>query len=106
ECVLLHLCVRVFACTLFLADSLMYTERLPIQLFFVMKKSPRKKAILIFTGGMLLLASLALGITKARSVITKRNASANNTRLNEMPRVILWAWERPTDLRFINPRET
>jgi hypothetical protein len=84
----------------------MYTERLPIQLFFVMKKSPRKKAILIFTGGTLLLASLALGITKARSVITKRNASANNTRLNEMPRVILWAWERPTDLRFINPRET
>jgi hypothetical protein len=23
-----------------------------------------------------------------------------------MPRVVLWAWERPTDLRFINPRET
>lgn len=83
----------------------MYTERLPVQLFFVMKKSTSKKAILVFTGGTLLLSSLALGITKARSVITKRNASANNTRLNEMPRVILWAWERPTDLRFINPRE-
>jgi hypothetical protein len=23
-----------------------------------------------------------------------------------MPRVMLWAWERPTDLRFINPMET
>ena len=28
------------------------------------------------------------------------------TRLDRMPRVILWAWERPTDLRFINPKET
>ncbi|MFS8086170.1 MAG: hypothetical protein ACMG6H_11125 [Acidobacteriota bacterium] len=54
---------------------------------------------------MLLLASLALGFTRARSVINRR-ASAVNDRLNKMPSVILWAWERPTDLRFINPRET
>jgi predicted DNA-binding antitoxin AbrB/MazE fold protein len=84
----------------------MYTERLPIQLFFVMKKSTSKKAILVFTSATVLLASLAIGLTKARSIISRRNSVAINTRLNEMPRVILWAWERPTDLRFINPRET
>jgi hypothetical protein len=28
------------------------------------------------------------------------------TRLERLPRVMLWAWERPTDLRFINPKET
>jgi hypothetical protein len=27
------------------------------------------------------------------------------TRLERLPRVMLWAWERPTDLRFINPKE-
>jgi hypothetical protein len=26
-------------------------------------------------------------------------------RMNDLPRVILWAWERPEDLRFINPQE-
>ncbi len=36
--------------------------------------------------------------------MNRRNATA--TRLERMPRVMLWAWERPTDLRFINPRET
>jgi predicted DNA-binding antitoxin AbrB/MazE fold protein len=84
----------------------MYTERLPIQLFFVMKNFTSKRALLVFTGATVLLASLAIGLTKARSLIGKRNTPAINTRLNEMPRVILWAWERPTDLRFINPRET
>jgi hypothetical protein len=31
---------------------------------------------------------------------------ATATRLERLPRVMLWAWERPTDLRFINPKET
>ena len=54
----------------------------------------------------LLLASLALAFTKARSVFSKRTAAVTITRSDQMPRVILWAWERPVDLRFINPRET
>ncbi len=54
----------------------------------------------------LLLASLALAFTKARSVFSKRTAAVTTTRSDQMPRVILWAWERPVDLRFINPRET
>src|SRR6266849_117486 len=53
----------------------------------------------------LLLASLALSFTKARSVFSKRTAGVTITRSDQMPRVILWAWERPVDLRFINPRE-
>jgi len=84
----------------------MYTEPLPVQLFFFMNQSSRKKAILVFTGVTVLLASLALGLTRARSLINKRNSVEASNRLNGMPQVILWAWERPTDLRFINPRET
>lgn len=71
-----------------------------------MKQWPPRKAIIAFTGVTVLLASLALGYTKARSVINKRNSVTGNARLKDMPRVILWAWERPTDLRFINTQET
>lgn len=65
-----------------------------------------RKKIIILVCSLMLLASLALGFTKARSLINKRNSVAASNRLNGMPQVILWAWERPTDLRFINPRET
>ena len=30
---------------------------------------------------------------------------ALDDRMSDLPRVILWAWERPEDLRFINPQE-
>ncbi len=70
-----------------------------------MRHSPNRKAIIAFVGASLLLASLALGLTKARSVLNRRNSGSSNIRLKEMPRVILWAWERPTDLRFINPHD-
>jgi hypothetical protein len=71
-----------------------------------MKQSPIKKIILVVAGVSILLASLALGFTRARSVISRRNSPTSAARLNEMPQVVLWAWERPTDLRFINPRAT
>jgi len=32
--------------------------------------------------------------------------SGHEKRLAQMPRVVLWAWERPTDLTFIDPRKT
>ena len=35
----------------------------------------------------------------------RRSEAATAARLERMPRVMLWAWERPTDLRFINTRE-
>jgi hypothetical protein len=71
-----------------------------------MKQSPIKKVILVVAGIFILLASLALGFTRARSVISRRNSAPGTARMNQMPQVILWAWERPTDLRFINPRTT
>ena len=69
-----------------------------------MRPDLSRKTIVVLAGSVLL-ASLALGLTKARSVINRRNSVSSNMRLKEMPRVILWAWERPTDLRFINPRD-
>src|ERR1700730_10017066 len=63
-----------------------------------------RKLVLALTGAVMLLASLAFGFTRVRSVISRRHA-ATAIRLNQIPRVVLWAWERPTDLRFINPKE-
>ena len=64
-----------------------------------------RKLILALAGAVMLLASLALGFSKVRSVISRRAAASTATRLNQIPQVVLWAWERPTDLRFINPHE-
>ncbi len=69
-----------------------------------MKQAPSKKLILFVTGAIIFVASVAFGITKVRSVMNGSKATA--TRPQRMPRVMLWAWERPTDLRFINPKET
>src|SRR6266480_6761022 len=64
------------------------------------------KVLALAAVATLLLASLALAFTKARSRFGKRTRATTLTRSDRMPRVILWAWERPTDLRFINPKET
>jgi len=69
-----------------------------------MKPHLSRKTIIVLAGSVVILASLALGLTKGRSIIGRRN-SDTKARANEMPRVILWAWERPTDLRYINPRD-
>jgi len=71
-----------------------------------MRSGQLRKAFAAFAVATLMLASLALAFTKARSVFSKRTPALTITRSNQMPRVVLWAWERPTDLRFINPRET
>jgi hypothetical protein len=63
------------------------------------------KLILALAGAVMLLASLTFGFTKVRSVISLRHAASSATPLDRTPRVILWAWERPTDLRFIDPKE-
>ena len=71
-----------------------------------MKQEQSRKLTLTVAGATILVASLAFGFTKARSVMSRRTVAANAARLDPMPRVMLWAWERPTDLSFINPRET
>jgi hypothetical protein len=70
-----------------------------------MLQAQSRKLILIVTGASILIASLAFGFTKARSVMNRRKEAATAARLERMPRVMLWAWERPIDLRFINPKE-
>jgi hypothetical protein len=69
-----------------------------------MQQAQSRKLIFIVAGASILVASLAFGFTKARSLM-KLHEDAGATHLNKMPRVMLWAWERPTDLRFINPKE-
>src|SRR4030088_1321214 len=65
-----------------------------------------RKVLALAAVATLLLASLALAFTKARSAFRKRTPVATIARSDQMPNLVLWAWERPVDLRFINPRET
>jgi hypothetical protein len=71
-----------------------------------MKPGQLRNCFAAFAVATLMLASLALAFTKARSRFSKRTTAVPITRADEMPRVVLWAWERRVDLRFINPRET
>ena len=71
-----------------------------------MKSGQLRKIFAAIAVATLLLASLALAFTEGRSRFGKRHVAATVARPNQMPRVFLWAWERPVDLRFINPRET
>src|SRR5437870_3367055 len=78
----------------------MYTAALQAS----MTQAIYRRPILVFVSATLTLALLAFGFTKARSIIN--DSKTTKPRLNQTPRVILWAWERPTDLHFINPQET
>ncbi|MDX6404278.1 MAG: hypothetical protein QOH70_1733 [Blastocatellia bacterium] len=89
---------------LFLQRLMRYTCRLPFN-DFCMQQGQSRKLIFILAGASVLIASLALGFATARSVMNRRSP-ATAPRLDRMPRVMLWAWERPVDLRFIDPKET
>lgn len=69
-----------------------------------MKQSLFRNLILIVMGASVIGAGVTFRPGRARSV--RRNPKAISPGLERMPRVMLWAWERPTDLRFINPNET
>jgi hypothetical protein len=49
------------------------------------------------------LASALLGRRPGAEALNNSSSSAD--RLADFPGIILWAWERPEDLSFINPRE-
>jgi hypothetical protein len=68
-----------------------------------MKQSPFRKLILIVAGATILLAAVAFGVTRNRSLL--HSAETSVARRERMPRVMLWAWERPIDLRFIDTEE-
>jgi hypothetical protein len=69
-----------------------------------MKQALSRKFILIASGVTIVVAAVGFGVTRSRTVLHSGQISA--LRLERMPPVMLWAWERPTDLRFINPDET
>jgi hypothetical protein len=59
---------------------------------------------LIATG---LVLAAAVAISFALKTARSRNTESLvlNSRGQHIPKTVLWAWERPTDLRFINPHE-
>jgi hypothetical protein len=63
-----------------------------------------RKVLALAAVATLMLASLVLAFTKARSSFS--HPAVTTARSDQMPLVVLWAWERPIDLRFIDPRET
>jgi hypothetical protein len=66
---------------------------------------------IVMIGAMVVAVAVAAALLIVRlwpaAAITKRLVSTYSTddRMDDLPRVILWAWERPEDLRFINPQE-
>lgn len=42
----------------------------------------------------------------AATLLSTRFATEGSRRMKPIPRLVLWAWERPEDLRFINPQNT
>jgi hypothetical protein len=71
----------------------------------------RKAKRIVITSALvaMLVVSAALLVVRLRpeAAISKCLVSTYSIddRMNDLPRVILWAWERPEDLRFINPQE-
>ena len=63
-----------------------------------MKTFSSKPIALLATTTVLVLAA-ALFVARTKSTNSMRPAPGGNAQ----PRVVLWAWERPTDLRFIDP---
>lgn len=60
--------------------------------------------VIVGLGAISLLAVLlAIGLATTRSII---RVPPYQKRLDQMPRVVLWAWERPTDLTYIDPGQT
>lgn len=71
---------------------------------------PRQtKRIITFIALLAAVATAAALLVRSRPgafAITGRAPIVSpDDRLNDLPRVMLWAWERPEDLRFINPQE-
>ncbi|MFL6276968.1 MAG: DUF3142 domain-containing protein [Blastocatellia bacterium] len=62
----------------------------------------------VIVAAVAMTAALLVLRWRPAALATIRHASTGSVddRLSDLPHVILWAWERPEDLRFINPQET
>jgi hypothetical protein len=60
--------------------------------------------VLALAAGMLCVSGIQMrgGVVRPADV----TFSANRSSIRALPRTMLWAWERPEDLNFIDPRET
>ncbi len=68
-----------------------------------MNIAPLTKNLAAFMGATLVLVSITFAITKGRSFLRVRGSNQPVPHSKDIPRVVLWAWERPTDLTFIDP---
>jgi hypothetical protein len=66
---------------------------------------PSQKNAMVTAVLIVLVCSVALAFTRVRSRAAKASGAPLSAGTDESPRVILWAWERPSDLRFIDPRQ-
>jgi hypothetical protein len=61
-----------------------------------------KRIVFAAVIAMALLSALAFAFSRARSRNPNREVALRRSRI---PATVLWAWERPTDLRYINPNQ-
>lgn len=59
-----------------------------------------KRTVFAAVVTLALLSAIAIGVSRARLRAPKTEAAV---RQSLIPATVLWAWERPTDLRFIDP---
>lgn len=65
-----------------------------------------KTLLLLALGSVALLSLLLLLAGRLKLEHTRKFTARTSNRMANFPPVVLWAWERPEDLRFIEPRET
>jgi nitrate reductase NapAB chaperone NapD len=59
-----------------------------------------KRTVFAAVVALALLSAIAIGVSRTRSRASKTEAEVRQSRI---PATVLWAWERPTDLHFIDP---
>src|SRR3989442_3048837 len=70
-----------------------------------MKTALSTKNIITFIAVTLVAGSITFGVTKGRSFFREHRPNKLAASSNTHPSLVLWAWERPTDLRFIDPSQ-
>jgi hypothetical protein len=71
-----------------------------------MKATPSTKNITAFVAVTLVAGSITFGVAKSRSFFREHRSNNLAASSNTHPSLVLWAWERPTDLTFIDPSQT
>jgi hypothetical protein len=65
-----------------------------------MRRYISKRTVFAAAVALALLSAIAIGVSRTRLHAYKTEAAMRQSRI---PATVLWAWERPTDLRFIDP---